>query len=331
MKNTSRILAAVAICLTSALPAAADVPRFFALLNPGQDARGLAGEEGISGLAWRGAWRFIESRDDAFDWSSLDQTLKEARSEGKPVAIHVGVSKGALPTWLVGKVETYELKIRSSSRSTLEVVPWDRVFLEEYGEMIDSLGQHLEAGGWREDVEMVSVGGPVSEMSLLGCMFSRDGSIRTNGKLGDIPYQRDAYLSAWKYAVAMHAAALGDIPMAISAPRETICWPDKDGAAFFDDVMSWAMGMNDDVRLFAADLTAIGSDRFDVGHRALRTGEGVAFQTIWSVNEDPRGRMKGSFGSTVCAAVARGADYMEVYQADFPFVSRGRMDSLSCR
>lgn len=67
--------------------------------------------------------------------------------------------------------------------------------------------------------------------------------------------------------------------------------------------------------VFAADLTAEGSQRLGQVDRSLRTRP-LLFQMIWSVTGDTAGRVRGTLSSAVCAARAAGSRYVELYKVD---------------
>lgn len=280
----------------------------FALLDPFDDAarvRTYLQRAEVAGVAWRGLWKQVEPSDGTWDWSRLDTALDEAADAGKRVTIHLGSSGGGWPTWLTtAGVATYAGT--TPLGPVTDPVPWDATYLARYSRLMQTLATHLTARNATARVRAVSVGAPVSEMSLVGC---------TQGVLGTSPtsvaYDRARYLGAWSTAAQAVMTAFPANEVVVSAPVPVICRPDSDGAAFFRDLMTPLARAS----IFAADLKASGSQRAGQIDATLR-GRPLLFQTIWSSTNDPTNRLEGTLSSAVCSGLALGARYFELYKAD---------------
>ncbi|QKG72209.1 beta-galactosidase [Erythrobacter mangrovi] len=260
----------------------------------------------VDGVAWRAAWSLVEPGDGTYDWSRLDAALSAAAAANKLVTIHIGVSGGAWPAWLTtAGAQTYSGTSILGGTIT-DPVPWDNVFLARYDRLVQQLASHISARGQTGIVRAVSVGAPVSEMSLVACDTGMLGSGESS-----VVYSRSNYLSAWKSAADATLAAFPGTPVAISAPVSQICRPDNDGSAFYTDLMTQVPN----AVIFAADLNALGSQRYAQVADPLRN-RALLFQTIWSKTGDTTDRMAGTLSSAVCTGREAGSRYFEIYKAD---------------
>lgn len=102
-----------------------------------------------------------------------------------------------------------------------------------------------------------------------------------------------------------------------------ICLNDgNDGQAFYADVMRYASSVTDHASVFAADLTALGSQRLQQAALLPRQGA-IGLQTIWSYTNDPTDRMQGTLTSAVCRGWNAGARHLEIYQSDLTSAEAG--------
>jgi hypothetical protein len=280
----------------------------FALADPGDGAttmQSYLARTEVDGLAWRATWSAVEPGDGTYDWSRLDAALSAAASAGKRITIHIGVSGGAWPAWLVtAGARTYSGT--TPVGAVTDPVPWDSVFLARYARLIQQVASHGSGRGQTSLVRAVSVGAPVAEMSLGAC----DTGVLGSGA-GAVVYSRASYLGAWKSAADAVVAAFPATPVLVSAPVAQICRPDADGSAFYTDLMTQLPTAS----IFAADLNALGSQRYAQVVTALRS-RALLFQTISASTGDTANRMQGALSSAVCAGRAAGARYVELYKAD---------------
>lgn len=281
----------------------------FALADPGDSSatvQAYLAKTDVDGVAWRDIWSSLEPSEGSFDWSRLDSILDLAAAANKRVTIHIGVSDGAWPSWLTTSGARTYSGMSILGGTITDPVPWDSVFLDRYGRLMSELASHVSRRGQTALVRAVSVGAPVSEMSLVAC----DGGTLGSGATSVI-YSRTSYLDAWKTTANATLAAFPATTVVIAAPVAQICMPDNDGSAFYADLMTQLPKG----AIFAADLNALGSQRY-----ALITGSllnrPLLFQTIFAKTGDTANRMQGTLSSAVCAGRAVGALYFELYKAD---------------
>jgi hypothetical protein len=290
-------------------PTAAASGAVFALMDPGDNAATFQvylAKGDVAGLAWRATWAMVEPADGAWDWTRLDAALDAASSAGKRVTIHIGASGGGWPTWLTAAgARTYSGTTVVGTTVT-DPVPWDNVFLARYDRLVRQLAGHIAGRGQTALVEAVSVGAPVSEMSLVACSAGTLGTGATS-----TPYSRAQYLTAWTSSANSLLSAFPGKTVVVSAPVAQICAPDGDGAAFYSELMTPLSGAS----VFAADLNALGSQRYAQVAASLRSRP-LLLQTIWSSTNDPTNRMQGTLSSAVCAGRTLGARYFELYKSD---------------
>jgi len=260
----------------------------------------------VDGVAWRGLWRMVEPSDGSYDWSSLDIALDVAAASSKRLTIHIGASGGAWPAWLTAAgAATYDGTSPFGGAFT-DPVPWDSVYLSRYQRLMTQLATHIAGRGQTGLIRAVSVGAPVSEMSLVSCMSGTLGTGTTT-----TAYSRSAYLSAWTNAAQGVLGAFPNTPVMVSAPVAQICAPDGDGSLFYSDLMRVIAS----AQVFVADLKAQGSFRYGQVSGEVRTRP-LLTQMVWSATNDPTNRLGGTLSSAVCAGRGQGARYFEIYKVD---------------
>ncbi len=268
--------------------------------------QGYLAKTEVDGVAWRATWSSVEPGDGTYDWSRLDAALSAADGASKRLTIHIGVSGGAWPAWLTtAGARTYS-GTNILGGTITDPMPWDSVFLARYDRLIQQLASHVSGRGQTGIVRAVSVGAPVSEMSLVACDTGTLGS-----GASAVVYSRSSYLSAWKGAADAALAAFPATVVVVSAPVAQICRPDNDGIAFYTDLMTQLPN----AAVFAADLNALGSQRYGQVASPLRS-RALLFQTISAKTGDTANRMAGTLSSAVCAGRAAGSRYFELYKAD---------------
>lgn len=283
----------------------------FALADPGDSAATLQSylsKATVTGLAYRAIWSQLETADGVYAWNSLDDALNAAKMSGKKITIHVGVSGSAWPAWLVAAgMQTYSGT--TPAGTVTDPVPWDTVLIAKYAVFVQAMSEHIRQSNHMGDVRSISVGAPVSEMSLVAC---------NNGTLGSsnaVTYDRKKYQDAWTNSVSAVAVAFPLARVFVSAPVGSICRLDKDGSQFYSDLIAPLSQSYPNLSIFAADLNALGSQRLVQAGTLTRTLP-IGLQTIWSVSQDPSNRMAGTLSSAVCAGRAAGAFYVEIYKSD---------------
>ena len=293
-------------------PMLVDSGKVYALLDPGEPTASIsqfASMASVDGLVYRAVWSKLESTPGSFDWSTLDTAADITRAAGKRLTVHIFAD---LPGWLPGLgAQTYSYT--SPIRSGTAAVPWDSTYLRRHGDFMTALAAHVLLRGDADVLSVVSVGAPVSEMTLVGCQ---------NGMLGNtIAYDRSKYLGAWETSVASHRYAFSNgafslVTLVVSAPVSEICRPDGDGTAFYAELMNRIQPIAPGTGMFFADLNALGSARLAQVSAGTLSQSKLYFQTIWSYTDDPTNRFKGPLRDGICHGWRAGSRYFEIYKPD---------------
>lgn len=309
-------LCLIASLLTGRAQGAA--PDVYALTDPGDPPATLeilARDPRIDGLVIRTSWDRLQPTAERYEWASLDAAFAVARRYHKKITLHILTTPfGPMLTWIYAAgaahytVDLPPMMQRAGRATQTAPVPWDTVYLEAYHRFLLALRDHLQSGGLTDTLGYMSDATPIAEMSLIGC---RDGRIDT------VPYNRSQYLAAWRYTIAAHSLAFPAVPLLVSAPVRTICLPDQDGQAFYRDLIA-SVSTQDrkaPLMIFAADLTAQGSDRVaNVAPELSAMPHG--FQMMWQSTHDPHNRMLGSLSAALCSGLRLKGQYFEIYKDD---------------
>ena len=307
------ITAIMLLSLTAASSCWAAQPQkyAFALTNShAQNLDALLSNKNIDGIALQEVWAMLEPQEGQYHFEQLDLALQRAAAHRKLVSLHVMASP-RVPMWLKESGAEFFSGVDFRGRPVTDVVPWDKVYSEKFGRFLNKLSEHLRQQRLYNSVFALGVVVPVAEMNLVGCH---------HGKLGSVSYDRSAYLSACKTIIAKYSGSFPQARKFISPPmRDLICFPTQD-REFYRELM------DDSIRrygttcwMFAADLTAEGSERTS-NYRDLTRKTGLGYQTIWSSTDDPSLRMKGFYPQNLQLAIkkglANGAEYFEIYAVD---------------
>jgi hypothetical protein len=264
----------------------------------------------IDGLALQEGWELLEPEQGKYRWESLDHALDLAIRYRKYLSIHLLASPRP-PHWLEQEGAQFFSGVDFRQRRTRDVVPWDRVYLERYTKFLQTLASHLQQRKAESYVFGLGAVVPVAECNLVCCR---------GNMLGDVRYDRSAYLAACKQMLDVYASTFRQARIFISPPvRNLICVPEPDHN-FFPEEMNYGLSKyGKRMWMFAADLNAEGSER-TAPYLQFASKTGLGYQTIWSATDDPGHRMKGTFPGNLLESVNRGikngALYFEIYAVD---------------
>lgn len=97
----------------------------------------VASKSYVKGILVRVTWKDIETSDNVYNWSLIDNQITAAQSYGKKISLAVGGGLNS-PSWL------YSLGVQSISYtipfSGTIPIPWDTTFLAKWTEFITELG-----------------------------------------------------------------------------------------------------------------------------------------------------------------------------------------------
>lgn len=287
--------------------------RVMALLDPGDTATQAIpylDNPQVDGVAYRALWSQLEPTEDGtLNTTTLSGILAAAEARGKTVTVHVGVTGQARPSWLNAKgLPTFSAS--TPIGTVTEIIPWNATYLDDYASLMQRLGTAIASAS---ALGHVSVGAPISEMTILGC---------AGGQLGTAPnqtaYSTASYLSAWTQTVDAVEAAFPSTSRLVSLPLSFLCQGEAStaGATFAEDLQAtFAPGTG----WFAADLKAPTSTPGDTGSARtaqLPSGGSVGYQAIWYVTGATNDRVQGTITQMVCAGWRFGGRYVELYKQD---------------
>lgn len=291
---------------------AAQPPKYaFALTNShAQNLDALLSNKNIDGIALQEVWAVLEPQEGQYHFEALDLALKCAAAKKKLVSLHVMASP-RVPMWLNAAGAEFFNGVDFRGRRVVDVVPWDKVYLEKFGHFLNKLSEHLRQQRLYNSVFALGVVVPVAEMNLIGCH---------HGKLGSVSYDRSAYLAACKTMIAKYSSSFPQARKFISPPmRDLVCFPVQDREFYRELMIDSIRSYGTTCWMFAADLNAEGSERTR-NYLDLTRETGLGYQTIWSSTNDPSLRMKGFYPQNLRLAIMKGiengAEYFEVYAVD---------------
>lgn len=97
----------------------------------------VASKSYVNGILVRVVWKDIETSDNLYNWSLIDNQITAAQSYGKKISLAVGGGLNS-PSWL------YPLGVQSISYtvpfSGTIPIPWDTIFLTKWTDFITELG-----------------------------------------------------------------------------------------------------------------------------------------------------------------------------------------------
>jgi hypothetical protein len=275
----------------------------------------------IDGVALQEAWQIAEPTEGNYVWTepnnALDGVIAAAQAAGKRVTLHLIAEPAGAPTWLASDGAQYYSGTDSRGNRQSFVVPWDPVYLAKYTTFIQALSNHIESKGYTTTIFDVSIVVPELEMNIYSC---------ANGQLSSaIAYDRTAYLNAWEQIAGVIQAAFPDQKKFVSAPAaQAICGTTQD-PSFYPDLLTALLTTSNAFWMFGADLNAAssngpaGSGRV-APYLSTFTGKtGIGFQMLGSATSGTpslSGTYPGNLQQAVCAGLAIGGQYIEIYRTD---------------
>lgn len=147
----------------------------FALMDAGDGPTqfdSYLSKQQVDGIAVRVSWDNIQpSSESSYSWTKIDQAFSSAAANNKLVTLHILTSVyGNTPTWVytAGAVSyTYN---KPTGGTKTDPLPWDSIYLAKWSAFLTALKNHLDAQNYTSKLAYISVGSPVPEMSLVGCV-----------------------------------------------------------------------------------------------------------------------------------------------------------------
>ncbi|MFT3743607.1 MAG: carboxypeptidase-like regulatory domain-containing protein [Pyrinomonadaceae bacterium] len=97
----------------------------------------VAAKPYVKGILFRASWKDIETADNTYNWSIIDNQLASAQSFGKKISFAIGGGPNS-PSWLFAQgAQSISYSVPFSGTIP---IPWDPVFLAKWKEFITALG-----------------------------------------------------------------------------------------------------------------------------------------------------------------------------------------------
>lgn len=299
----------------------------------------------VDGVSLRVRWSTLEPQRGSYDWTMLDDHFARAEAAGKRVSlcISAGVST---PNWVFAD-GAVEFTFRDGNETVRIPVPWDPVYLDRWKALIAAAGRRYSS---REALVQVKVTGIQHKSAEAGLPFD-DPDVNNWLDVRDAGGARDGYTrakvrGAWqqlmrafsdsfpfqKVTIALgpnHFPAIDDdgnvfqsssggdgiIADQIVAYGKDVYGPDQGGAA------------NVRVNQFMAQNNGLSTTWHSLDVAAAAAQVDAGYQMLWSVSNDPTGRMNGGhpYGASQAPTVLRdaldrgirnGARFLELYPID---------------
>jgi hypothetical protein len=260
----------------------------------------LAALPNIDGLGLEIPWLKIEKQPGKYDWSILDAAIRTAAKHKKYVTLYLLASPKP-PDWLTegGKAQTFAGG--NFTRGVMvDAVPWDKVYLNAYTQFLQAAALHFKSLNMTPYIFAIGVVAPQRDCTIAGS---------SNGRLGNLAYNRTSYLLACKQMIDTYARLFPTARQFVPAPRaEMICLPISD-PDFFEELMNYAISKHKQgCWLFARDLGSAGS-RNTVQFARFNQLTGVAYQVPSSTPDEAS---PANFAQAINVGIANGAIYFEI-------------------
>jgi len=172
-------------------------------------------DSGIQGVSLRLAWERLEQEEGVFDWSHFDDWIRTAKERGKKVTlrIHSGIHA---PQWVFDAIEAQSLVDNPEFKQIVDFedskgpgripLPWNRVMLEKWENVIRVLGERY---GDNDTVVSVHMTGPIRRSSEMHLPKPNE---LLNGETWEetYGYTPDKLISAWDEVITAYAEAFED-------------------------------------------------------------------------------------------------------------------------
>lgn len=294
----------------------------------------------VDGVALYLAWYNVEQKgDNVYKWSYLDNQIAAARNAGKKVSLSIMAGTWT-PDWVYGKgAQSFTYVDKKSSTQHKIPVPWDTVYLKYFTEFLKAVGARYGNNPAISDIKITGVNPNTQETAL---PRSTGQKVTSNGQTWyttndvqhwmSIGYTTTKVENAWlRIADVMYQYFPGKSITGIFYPGS---FPPIDANG-----QRIANQSGNDALIY--DMVAKAEAKY--GSRFVLQNDGMSStwmwpaltnqpsnvrtgaQMVWSVTDDPSGRMNGHhpgydpatvLKDTVNDALAGGLDFLEFYLND---------------
>jgi len=285
-----------------------DLPGLYVLLKPNQRFEPKTTDlSAAAGISVRTSWEDLQPREDGYDWSYLDQTLRAADAAGKKVMLRVlpGIHS---PDWALAGVDLIRYTVQKPGHplqgQTVTIpVPWDPVYLGRWTAFVSALGQRYHDD---PSLVLIQMAGPTANTAEMHLPKSpKDKALWENKG-----YRRDKLVAAWKTVIDAYAKAFPGRYLAvdIAVPlyndgslEEILTYGTRTSPGRFCIQGNWL-----------SDRTRKESPLYRLIQDYSKTTP-VGFQMLGSTGPASAGALR----EAIDRGIEAGARYLEIYESDF--------------
>lgn len=286
----------------------ADLQGLYMLLRPDQRPETKAIDVPLAkGVSVRTSWARLQPRENGYEWSYLDQTVRTARLAGKKVILRIlpGIRS---PDWALAGVETIRHPVDKAGhplqgRILAIPIPWDAAYLARWSAFVAAFGRRYNDD---PSVVLIQMAGPTAntaEMHL--AKTPADKTVwRAKG------YSRDRLVRAWKVVIDAYAKAFPDKYLAIDIAVPVF----NDGS--LEEVLSYGIRTVPGRFCIQGNWLSDHTRKEFPLYRLIRDYSKTApvgFQMLRA----SRSGSSGSLRAAVDRGIEAGARYFEIYATDF--------------
>lgn len=272
----------------------------------------VASKSYVNGILVRVAWKDIETSDNVYNWSLIDNQITAAQSYGKKISLAVGGGLNS-PSWL------YPLGVQSISYtvpfSGTIPIPWDTIFLTKWTDFITELGNRYANDTTIQLVYMTNSSTNGFEMQL---------PFNPTPTYASIAYTDQKVIDSWKEVVDAFNS---------SFPNHYLTndfHPVNSSNAVADSIYAYAK-LNIGSRYGASgwwwtqNNTAVYSSQFSILQNSSTTNLFTGIQMAHSGINSPSSFGTGGLPTALNLAISNHICYWEIWNTD---ITNGSFDSL---
>jgi hypothetical protein len=255
----------------------------------------------VDGLSVRIYWRDIEKDERVFDWSFFDQAVEMAMVSGKKLFLRA-IDGAGTPQWVWDAGAQWYL-----FENNKVPVPWDKIFLEKWGNFIKIFGQRYNKEPTVTLIAMCCPGGLWAELSLPVVLRNR------------ADYNYSKVLEDHKRVIDFYAESFPEksISLAISG-HGPLVYLDNDLTDYIVNKFgNWstrfytqANGLSE-IGVMGAPSDEVEISYYPMWEKPIRRG----FQMI-GANSWTNGPRCGDIRRCISVAVGYGGTFVEIYEDD---------------
>lgn len=158
----------------------------------------------LDGVLVRISWADLNSQEDTYDWSYIDEQIGYANDRG--IKITLAIMNGPYaPKWLADKDATFVDYVMRDNDLSLPL-PWDEVYLSYYKKFIAALGERYQDSDTIALIHMTNA-------TTNGFEMQYNFSSEAEAEFQSTGYSESALIDSWKAIIDAYAAAFPSTPL----------------------------------------------------------------------------------------------------------------------